>query len=363
MPGHDAQYLLENSPLTSEGRAELTPEGYLRGWGKTVGQIGGITVEGFAPGAIWHHTDGSDEATYRYLNTGTKTTATWTAIDYNITENAYLSGVTAGTAADSKALVLDADGSVVHGGDLRIGSTDPMTLALNAVDALQLDNAAISGFAAETDTAGNGVYIETEDAGATPTAARAGGLLNLKTGDGASAANAVACGAGGALSIISGAGGANTGGATGQVGGAGGAFALTAGAGGDTDSTGAHAAGAGGAITITAGAGGAASAGSGDGGAGGKINLVPGAGGASSGGTAGAEGLVNITGGISVLQLGTTVQPGSTVGTDYLSMKSTGTAPTGTGANAGHLYADFETDDDELFFLTGTGGTANQLTT
>jgi hypothetical protein len=63
------------------------------------------------------------------------------------------------------------------------------------------------------------------------------------------------------------------------------------------------------------------------------------------------------------MNVGTAVQAGTAVGTDQLSMKSTGTAPTGTGANAGHLYADFETDDDELFWLSGTVGTATQLTT
>lgn len=64
-----------------------------------------------------------------------------------------------------------------------------------------------------------------------------------------------------------------------------------------------------------------------------------------------------------ILKLGTAVVPGTTVGDNYLSMKSTGTAPVGTGADAGHLYADFETDDDELFWLSGTNGTATQLTT
>lgn len=53
----------------------------------------------------------------------------------------------------------------------------------------------------------------------------------------------------------------------------------------------------------------------------------------------------------------------ATAGTDQLTLKSTGTAPASTGANVGHLYADFETDDDELFWLSGTGGTATQLTT
>jgi hypothetical protein len=63
------------------------------------------------------------------------------------------------------------------------------------------------------------------------------------------------------------------------------------------------------------------------------------------------------------LFVGTYVEAGTAAGTDQVTIKSTGTAPTGTGANVGHLYADFETDDDELFWLSGTVGTATQLTT
>jgi hypothetical protein len=62
------------------------------------------------------------------------------------------------------------------------------------------------------------------------------------------------------------------------------------------------------------------------------------------------------------LAVGTYVAAG-TPGTDQVTIKSTGTAPAGTGANVGHLFADFETDDDELFWLSGTVGTATQLTT
>ncbi|HUS40524.1 MAG TPA: hypothetical protein VMX74_13810 [Pirellulales bacterium] len=68
---------------------------------------------------------------------------------------------------------------------------------------------------------------------------------------------------------------------------------------------------------------------------------------------------VQVTG----LAIGTYVVAGTTAGTDQLTLRSTGTAPTGTGANAGHLFADYEADDDELFWLSGTGGTATQLTT
>ena len=68
---------------------------------------------------------------------------------------------------------------------------------------------------------------------------------------------------------------------------------------------------------------------------------------------------VQVTG----LAVGAYVVAGSTAGDNQLTLQSTGTAPTGTGADVGHLYADFETDDDELFWLSGTVGTATQLTT
>lgn len=68
---------------------------------------------------------------------------------------------------------------------------------------------------------------------------------------------------------------------------------------------------------------------------------------------------VRVTG----LAVGTYVVASGTAGTDQLTLKSTGTAPAGTGANVGHLFADFETDDDELFWLSGTNGTSTQLTT
>jgi hypothetical protein len=63
------------------------------------------------------------------------------------------------------------------------------------------------------------------------------------------------------------------------------------------------------------------------------------------------------------IYVGTYVAAGTTPGTNQITLQSTGTAPVGTGANVGHLYADYETDDDELFWLSGTVGTATQLTT
>jgi hypothetical protein len=63
------------------------------------------------------------------------------------------------------------------------------------------------------------------------------------------------------------------------------------------------------------------------------------------------------------IYVGAYVSAGVEPGTNQITLQSTGTAPTGTGANVGHIYVDYETDDDELFFLSGTNGTVTQLTT
>lgn len=240
----------------------------------------------------------------------------------------------------------------VTNSDLVLESLNAMTIKLNDIDALQLDNAAISGFAAETDTAGNDVYVEMEDAGGTATAARTGGLYNVKTGDGSAGAAAVIAGAGGAMAQSTGAGGAATGtaaggaggaysattgaggahsggGATG-AGGAGGSLTLTASAGGATSNVGSDNGGAAGTIAITGSAGGNASAGTGDGGAGSDITLTVGAGGTSAGGVAGATGIVKISGGcfdfanaqtiaMNDAEVALTRVPGTPVGTELVS--------------------------------------------
>jgi len=214
------------------------------------------------------------------------------------------------------------DGDLDVDGDAQIDGTLNVTGAITAASvtplALKFDTSAISGFAAATNTAGTAVYGETKDAGATATAARVGGPLSLKCGDGSSGDSTIAGGAGGALSLAAGIGGATTGtgvpgaggattlasgagganaNATGaSAGGAGGALAISGGVGGATSDTSGAVGGAGASIAIAAGAGGAATAGNSNGGAGGSISLAVGAGGASAGGTAGSKGSIDVTG-------------------------------------------------------------------
>lgn len=84
-------------------------DGVVHAYGWTVPSDGAV---GYAPGCLFIQTDGATEATYWYVNVGTKASANFDAFDLNIAEVAFLSGVTAGTALASKALVLDSSGNV-----------------------------------------------------------------------------------------------------------------------------------------------------------------------------------------------------------------------------------------------------------
>lgn len=251
------------------------------------------------------------------------------------------------------------------------GADGKFTLEIGAIGAVQIHDTAIAGFAAATDTVGQDVYLETQDAGGTATAARVGGLLNIKAGDGSAGAAAVIAGAGGAatyatgagggasgtaaggasgaLTLSSAAGGAHTGGGATGAGGAGGAVALTGGAGGATSNVGSDNGGAGAAIAVTAGAGGLASAGTGDGGAGGAVTLTTGAGGTSAGGAAGADGMFTLEiGAVGALQVDDSAISGfaasaDTVGQDiFIETQSAG--GTATAARTGARF-DLKTGD------------------
>jgi len=94
---------------TGDGVICRTPSGITHAYGTTVPSDGAL---GYAPGCLFLDIDASTEATYWYLNVGTVTSANFDAIDFNIAENAFLSGVTAGTALASKAMVLDSSGNI-----------------------------------------------------------------------------------------------------------------------------------------------------------------------------------------------------------------------------------------------------------
>lgn len=68
---------MEQAQFPESGRMCRTPNGYLYGWGTTVGN----GVEDWAPGALFIKTDGSSAQNVTYRNVGTKTTAQFEQIE------------------------------------------------------------------------------------------------------------------------------------------------------------------------------------------------------------------------------------------------------------------------------------------
>lgn len=155
-----------------------------------------------------------------------------TAVSASAAELNQLASSVVGTATASKAVIANAGGAIADP-DLLLESTNEINLTIGGVSLLALDDAAISGNAGATDTAGKSCYIETQDGGAASadTSGVGGGALSLKAGDGS-------------------AGGAHT--SNNPNGGAGAGITLTAGAGGAAGSGGAGVAGAPGAIALGA---------------------------------------------------------------------------------------------------------------
>lgn len=225
-------------------------------------------------------------------------------------------------------------------------AANQMGLAFGGVAGVGL-GASLPTLAAATDTAGASFYVKVPSAGASATAARAGGTSYTYGGDGSAGSATIAGGTGGGIVTVAGAGGAKAG--TGAAaGGAGGPQYRTSGAGGDTASTSTGAAGAGGAILDTCGAGGAATgAGStGNGGAGGSYAWAGGNGGASVGGTGGAGSSCTATAGTG----GASSTGAGGAGGSYTWTAGAGgaaTAGTGNGGAGGGFN-----------FVCGAGGTS-----
>jgi hypothetical protein len=105
---HNLQAELERANFTNSGRMGNTPNGYLWGWGTTVGN----GVQGWAPGAKFQDTDAS-QGSQIYVNTGSKTTATWTEIAD--------AGVAGGFAMTGSQAITDAgDVTFGTGSDLKL---------------------------------------------------------------------------------------------------------------------------------------------------------------------------------------------------------------------------------------------------
>jgi hypothetical protein len=103
--------------------------------GSTVPTTG---TAGYAPGCLFIKDNGATEATVWYYNSGTLASCTFTAVDLNITESAYLSGVTPGTAAASKAMVLDASKGIAT-----IATASISTLSTDLVSEITATNGVV----------------------------------------------------------------------------------------------------------------------------------------------------------------------------------------------------------------------------
>ena len=189
------------------------------------------------------------------------TTVTPSAAELNTVDVA-----TPGTVEASKAVVVDSskditgfnilDTVTVTNATLVIESLNPLTVKLNDTNSLQLDNAAISSFAAAADVAGTDVFIESQDGGADTAVDGAikGGNISLKAGDSGAAGADFDGAAGGSVTFTAGsgtAGGAHT--SNNPDGGDGADIALAAGTGGAAGGGGSGVAGAPGKVSITSG--------------------------------------------------------------------------------------------------------------
>lgn len=105
MPGHNIQYIMENIDFTTDGRLFETPEGFVFGWGTTVGN----GVEGWSPGAIFIDTNAA-EYSLIFRNVGTKALANFDVLGENAGEisvvdsNSNMVGVTAEAVLDEHAV-------------------------------------------------------------------------------------------------------------------------------------------------------------------------------------------------------------------------------------------------------------------
>lgn len=105
--------------------------GILLAYGDTVPADNTI---GYAPGCLFQQTDGASEATYLYVNVGTKALSNFDAIDLNVAEMALLSGLLATSAelnraADLSSRVVDVTASTLA---LTLADHDGKDVTINA---------------------------------------------------------------------------------------------------------------------------------------------------------------------------------------------------------------------------------------
>lgn len=123
---HRTQNDLEHADFKSTFSGFKSPEGLVLGFGTTVGN----GIEGWAPGAIFVDTDAA-QGSQVFVNTGTKTTATWTEIaDAGVAGGFVMTSGLADFSGIADVIVLDDDGDTTISAptddqiDIEVGGAD-----------------------------------------------------------------------------------------------------------------------------------------------------------------------------------------------------------------------------------------------
>ena len=121
-----------------DGAGEIAVDpaaGTLLAYGNTVPTDGAV---GFAPGCLWQKTNASNEATYLYVNVGTKASCNFDAVDLNVAEAALISGLLATSAEINR--VAQVSTRVVN----VTGTTLTLSAALHDGKTVTLSNATVA---------------------------------------------------------------------------------------------------------------------------------------------------------------------------------------------------------------------------
>jgi hypothetical protein len=162
---HDLPAAVRSARFPTSHRAFWTPKGFVLGWGTTVG--GSYTAD-WAPGAIYVDTDAAQGAQV-YLNTGSKTTATWTEIaDAGVAGGFGMTGTQAITGAGEITFADDCEIKLGTGDDILIdfnGTNFVLQGASERVGLVTIPNLEVNIGAFSSLTQGSGVPLSSSGTG------------------------------------------------------------------------------------------------------------------------------------------------------------------------------------------------------
>lgn len=140
MTTHNVMFEIDEANVaTASARAFKTANGYVFGWGATVGSIATGAVENWAPGAIFIDTDAA-QGSQVFVNTGTATTAIWTEIaDAGVAGGFVMTSGLADFSGIADVIVLDDDGDTTISAptddqiDIEVGGSDVVVVYANGI--------------------------------------------------------------------------------------------------------------------------------------------------------------------------------------------------------------------------------------